>query len=240
VYKLVPATARSVSFEGLNGDHSYNFGVRALTNLGDSSVTASHQLERTGLGQTFALPSLSWGKATTVGGKLTSNAGIGVAGEKLTLLARRADKSAFSPVATATTAADGSYVFAVAPNMNRWYEVAFPANSTVRMARMTTPQLLGVRSKVSEFLSTSSVRRGHTMLFSGSVRPHHYAGQRVYLKRFNHGEWQVLRKVRLLGTNSYTFHWTPRARRDFLYRVYKPARVTNLLGHRRSRMLHVS
>lgn len=214
VYKLVPASARSTSFEGLNGEHSYIFGVRALTTLGDSSLTAEHALAGTNLNQAFAEPALSIGKATTVSGRLTDLAGTGLAGQTVTLLRRRADKITYPRAATATTAADGSYTFAVAP----------------RMARQTTAQTLGVRSKVSEFLCNRSTKRGHTVTFSGSVRPHHYAGQRVYLKRYNHGDWQVIKKVRLRSTNSYTLRWTPRARKDFLYRVYKPAPRSR--GHR--------
>ncbi|MGD0452034.1 MAG: hypothetical protein ABSB69_00415 [Solirubrobacteraceae bacterium] len=115
---------------------------------------------------------LSYGQSVTLSGTATA-----AANQSLTLLARTAE-SAFAPVATVTTAGNGSYEFpAQAPLRSTMYKVAGAGTSSTAAFETVKPLL-------SAQVSSTSVQTGEPLTFSGTITPAH-AGQVVYLQRQN-------------------------------------------------------
>jgi hypothetical protein len=129
---------------------------------------------------TAAPRAVTWHGATTVTAHVASGAGANVAGASVTLQAQPVGQAGFATVATGTSRANGNVSFTDRPARNTRYRVLV-AKDTYTGSTSNTVLVL-VRPKITVARSAASVRRGHSVTFSGTVGPDR-SGQSVQLQR---------------------------------------------------------
>lgn len=113
---------------------------------------------------------ISYGQPVTIHGKLEAPGAT-----QLTLLSRTRLQHGFAPVATTTSAGDGSYSFpAQTPKQSTFYKVTGGGKTSSRLFE-------GVRYGLTASASAGSVQAGSPVTLSGTVTPGH-AGHPVYLQ----------------------------------------------------------
>jgi hypothetical protein len=115
----------------------------------------------------------------TLSGKLTSGVN-GVAAQQVVLEKQPYGATSWAQVGTPTTATDGSFSFAVAKSTvtrNTDFRVRFDGSGGYKPSVSATQQVL-VQARVTLNASTTSLRLGREVTFSGTVSPAH-PGQRV-------------------------------------------------------------
>lgn len=164
---------------------------------------------------TASLNPVLFKRATVISGKLT---GTAVGGVTVTLRENPYPYTGAKAVATATTAADGSYSFSRLPGLNIKYSVMAKTKPPV-----TSTELLVIVSKrVSMNVSDTTPARGQRVRFSGLVAPAHN-GQIVYIeRRTSTGSFRSIGGTRLVdagnGRSKYTR--TLRIYRSGTYRAH--------------------
>lgn len=117
------------------------------------------------------------------------------------LWARPYPEPAFAKVATTTTEGDGSYAFALPPQLRTEYRTQFVDGAAKAESPVVT---VLVRPKVA--LSVRSVSGGKAKLRTGVVSTVSYAGKPVLVQRRNsQGGWTTIRTVKLGQFSSSTF-----------------------------------
>lgn len=99
---------------------------------------------------------------------LTANLGIPLAALQLSALA--AGESAFTPLASLTTGADGSVSYPVRPASTTTYSVAFAGDAD--WAAASAQAIVAVRS-LMRFSATAAVYEGQSVVFRVQVSPAH-------------------------------------------------------------------
>jgi hypothetical protein len=149
---------------------------------------------------------VSYGQSTVISGVLDKSASdlTPASGVQVTLMARTPTLG-WTGVATATTAANGSYQFAAqTPVTNTLYQVR------VTMAPHRHSALLyeGVHDLVSAAPSSTSGTSGQPITFTGTVTPGR-ADVVVYLQRLGaDGEWHMLAAAFTNAIGGYTIGWS--------------------------------
>ena len=152
-------------------------------------------------------PLIDYGQAVTISGALdqATSAATPVPNTPVTLWARNAFQSQFTPVADTTTGQDGSYTFpAQLPSYNTEYQV----RTTLAPHRHSAVLFEGVRDLVSMLPSSTLTTAGQQVTFDGTVLPHK-TGHVIYLQRLgSDGDWHNV-EIRVVQFGS-TFHfaWT--------------------------------
>ena len=127
----------------------------AVDEVGNTSAvgTQTYAISATGpttVSLSAATPTVDFGQATTLGGKLTLLSGAGIGGQPVVLEQRPAGATVFSLVATLTTSGDGSFVTAgVAPTQNTDYRVRFAGAAGGPDASASSLVNVGVRGPCS-------------------------------------------------------------------------------------------
>lgn len=134
------------------------------------------------------------GSTATIRGKLTSK-GAPVAGQTVTLYTRLAGpRRAFSGVATAVTAADGTVSFPVTPvrTKPRVYRLGYAGDAGHR-ASLSRPVSVGVKFR-SSLRIAAATKKSHTVLVGRLTgRGHGLAHRPVVLQRQSTTGWTTLR-----------------------------------------------
>ena len=150
---------------------------------------------------------ISYGQTVTISGVLDgpSSATTPEANIPVTLWARNAYQSQFTPVADTTTGSDGSYSFAPqTPTYNTVYQV----RTTLAPRRHTAALFEGVQDVLSLTPSSTTSQVGGQVTFTGTVLPDK-AGHVIYLQRLGaDGDWHN-EEVRLVtNASTFQFSWT--------------------------------
>ncbi len=157
---------------------------------------------------------LTYGKATTLSGKLTTSAGTALSGKKVILKQRPVGAATFSrvpgqPASGLTTSSTGFFrLDGVKPAKNTDYRATFAGDAGYESCASTLERV-NVKAIVHLKLSTTSVKLGKGVTISGSVQPSHTGSVKLKIKR---NGVKVAEKIVTLNDSKYRF-------------VYKPAKT---------------
>jgi plastocyanin len=164
---------------------SGSFGYRdALNTKRRGTVTV-----RPGISLTAAPPTVAYGRSATLSGVVSSRA----AGETVTIDAMECGKTAFTRIATITSAANGA-----------WSSPAKPALNTVYEARWKNTKSAQLTEKVTPMVSLKRIRAGR---FSASVTAaQSFVGKHVVLQRYvrSRRAWKTVKRVTLRSAKAGT------------------------------------
>ena len=165
------------------------------------------------------------GGTSTVSGTLHQAAsGDPVTGATVELQARN-QAGQWQPTGLVTsTDAEGRYAFSVRPDATTAYRAVF-AGDRDRAGSTSPATEVAVATRVTLRVSSTSVRKAESVLFTGLVAPNH-AGQSVQVQRFLDGAWATVATARLDSDSLYAYTWTPSRQErkgTTTWRVVKPA-----------------
>ena len=164
---------------------------------------------------------VTWGRSTTVTGKLTAtnpNSGVSV---DLEADAFPFEDSGFARVATGVTDAGGDYRITAKPTSHTRYRVVAKASPPVTSAATTVL----VRVRVKFAVSDSTPRAGRVVRFSGTACPEHDGKVAAIQRRTSTGSYRTVARATLADTGSPCSSYARRLRirRDGIYRVRVPS-----------------
>jgi GH25 family lysozyme M1 (1,4-beta-N-acetylmuramidase) len=205
-----------------------------------SSAALQQLVDGTRLNTTLSPTTIVYGSSTKFSGTLTEvYTGSGVSGAKVELQRRTPGSSTWSAEATTTTGSGGAFSFTRAPWTNRDYRAVHVSGSPSYPGPVSAVRAVLVRQRVSGAFNDSSVRRGTTVRFAGSVAPNH-AGHSVYLQRYSGGSWKTVATRTLSSSSTYSASVTHNVAGTYTYRVYRPSDSSNAAGYSPTRKLAVS
>jgi predicted GH43/DUF377 family glycosyl hydrolase len=173
-----------------------------------------------------AAPKVTYGKTTTLSGRLTVGA-AGVAGAAIAVLQQPVGTTAPKPLTTVTTDATGAFTATVKPTRHTTYSLALasvtsPAPVTVQVAHKLTLKVSGT---------------GGRRTFSGTLSPKH-ARRTVTIQRRSGTRW--VRFARLRTTRRSTYKLTKRvARGRHRFRAITGKDVQHLAGRSPARRVRI-
>jgi serine-type D-Ala-D-Ala carboxypeptidase/endopeptidase (penicillin-binding protein 4) len=151
---------------------------------------------------------VNFGNQVAVSGSVTADPGC-TAGRAVSLEWRAADATAFSDVATGTTAEDGSFTFEDAQPHTGRYRAMLPEAGSC-LASTSNQALVRVRAQVDAALVAASTEAGDCVEVAASVHPAR-PGQVVEVQRRSKDGWRVLEELvldpdsRALASPCFTF-----------------------------------
>ncbi|MBA2442073.1 MAG: chitobiase/beta-hexosaminidase C-terminal domain-containing protein [Rubrobacter sp.] len=186
----------------------------AVDKAGNQSEVASFAYtirEATALELNSSRPDLTFGQATTLSGKLTSE-GNALAGKPVILERRPAGASGYSPVPGQpadglVTGADGSFrLTGVKPDKNTAYRARFVTQAEFKPSASPIERV-NVKVRISNATPTTDLKLGGSRVISGQVSPAHTGSAKVTVKR---GTTVVATKVvSLSDTSRYRLSFKP-------------------------------
>jgi hypothetical protein len=164
---------------------------------------------------------VTWGRSTTVTGKLTAtnpNSGVNV---DLEADPFPYEDSGFARVATGVTDANGDYRITSKPTSHTRYRVVAKASPPVTSAATTVL----VRIQVKFAVSDSTPRAGRVVRFSGTACPEHDGKTAAIQRRTSTGSYRTVARATLADTGGPCSSYARRIRirRDGTYRVKVPS-----------------
>lgn len=175
--------------------------------------------------------------ATTLSGRL-SGADSGAKVIRLEQDDSRPYGDSYKPsAATATTASNGRYEFAVKPLLNTQYRVVAQASPPVT----SVARLVRVRMRAGLNLSDGTPTRGSLVRFSGTVLPAHDGRTVSIQKRSPTGRFVTVTRTALrdAGDEKSTYSRRLRVSRDGVYRVKIAGDGDHINGYSRLRTVSV-
>jgi hypothetical protein len=144
---------------------------------------------------------ISYGQQVTISGVLDK----ADTGTPVTLWARTASQSTFTPIADTTTGSGGSYAFAPqAPASNTVYQV----RTTLAPRRHSAVLFEGVQDVLTLTPSSTTSEVGGHVTFTGTVLPDK-AGHVIYLQRLGaDGDWHNEEIRVVTNASTFQFGWT--------------------------------
>jgi hypothetical protein len=231
---------------GLQPSTTYHFRVVAVnasgtTNGADATFTTPAAGPNDDVLTIAANPrTVTFGKATTIAGRLT---GPDSAGTRVELEQNPFPfTGAFSTNSNTTTDASGNYSFQVSPPVN----TRFRTTAQTPGSDPTSPELtVNVRPKVGLKLSDRTPARGKRVRFRGSVLPAH-DGKSVRIQRRTKKGWRTVKTALLKpgtpvnGTARSVYSKRIRIRRSGTWRtVFRPADGDHVRGKSRRHRIRV-
>ena len=143
---------------------------------------------------------ISYGQSAVISGVLSNSPSTPV-----TLWARSANQTQFTPIADTATGSDGSYSFAPqTPSNNTVYQV----RTTLAPRRHSAVLFEGVQDVLTLTPSATTSEVGGQVTFTGTVLPDK-AGQVVYLQRLGaDGDWHNEEVRVVTNASTFQFGWT--------------------------------
>ncbi|BBL78748.1 hypothetical protein RxyAA322_06020 [Rubrobacter xylanophilus] len=153
---------------------------------------------------------LTFGRRTTLSGRLVAANGDPLPGRTVVLQRRPVGAGAFRGFARLTTAADGTYRLSdVRPAKHTRYRARFPGDGGKNFESSTSPvRWVKVRVRVTLRVKTGPLQLGSSRTVRGAVRPRHGGRVTVTIKR--NGEVLVRRRISLNEKSRYSFRYRPR------------------------------
>ncbi|HKO28754.1 MAG TPA: hypothetical protein VJU80_14945 [Solirubrobacteraceae bacterium] len=187
------------------GDHTvrvlFRSDVQNIRGVANPVTVAVQQKQVPGFTIASSDQLISYGQSVIISGVLDHAAST----TPVTLWARGAGQSQFTPVADTTTGSDGSYMFAAqTPGSNTAYLV----RTTLAPRRHSAVLFEGVQDVLTLTPSSTTSQIGGHVTFTGTVLPDK-AGHVVYLQRLGaDGDW-LGEEIRLVsGAATFQFGWT--------------------------------
>ena len=134
---------------------------------------------------------INFGGSTALTGKLGGNA---AGGQTVVVEANPAPFAAYKPVATVTTAANGTYSATVKPGVITRYRVTAKTSPQI----VSGEALVRVRIRVGLIIGDPTPRRGTSVAFSGRAYPAHDGALVSIRKRSSTGAYVTIARTRLL------------------------------------------
>ncbi len=213
----------------------------AIAAVSASAATAQKPVKPPKDGQAVSIAAkptiVIFGSSTTLSGDVTGARSSGVT-VRLEADDTRPYGDGYKPTGrTAVTAANGRYAFAVKPGLNTQYRVTAQTSPGVTSA----PKLVLTRIRVGLSVSTTSLRSGSRVRFSGSVLPAHDGRLALIQKRSPTGRWVTVARTTLrdAGTSRSSYSRRLRITRDGTYRVKVAGDGDHVNGFSRTRALDV-
>jgi hypothetical protein len=194
-----------------SGDHTVRVllpsDLRNLAGTSDQATVTVQQKQVPGFTILSSDELISYGQTVTIGGILDqpSSASTPEPNTPVTLWARNAYQSQFTPVADTTTGADGSYSFAPqTPTYNTVYQI----RTTLAPHRHSAVLFEGVQDVLTLTPSSTTSQVGGQVTFTGTVLPDK-AGHVIYLQRLGaDGDWHN-EEIRIVtNASTFQFAWT--------------------------------
>lgn len=235
----IPPSDRSHLVTGLPPGVTHTFTLRAYSQDG-AGATVSKRLVGVKVSSTLSPTTLTYGSQVKFSGKIyRADTGQGTSGWSVKLQWRKKGTTAWQTLSSGTTGSEGAYSFTVKPSSNGDYRAIYPSGNTVYLGGESAIRPVMVRQAVTGSFSDSSVSRGTTAKFSGSVRPYH-VGQTIHLQRYAAGKWTTVASTTLSSTSTYSFSVKHSGAGGYYYRTYKPGHTDHAAGYSPSRKLTVS
>lgn len=179
---------------------------------------------------------VTYGQTMTVTGQVFDGDDTFDTGETVKLQRRRAGTSRWKTLTSAPPSPHGDVSFSVKPRWSADYRLRFSGGdeqpATSRRVRV------GVRTRVTSALSTSTAKVGDVVRMRGAVLPSH-AGKSVTLQRYRDGRWRSIKSDVLNEKSKYVFRLGTATRGKHRYRVVMPAHTDHLRGKSPIRTLTV-
>lgn len=138
---------------------------------------------------------INFGGSTALTGRLGGNPS---AGQTVIIEANPFPFAAFKPVATVTTAANGTYSATVKPGVITRYRVTAKTAPPIVSGEVK----VGVRIRVGLILGDATPRRGTSVAFSGRAHPAHDGALVSIRKRTSTGTYATIARTHLLDDGS--------------------------------------
>jgi hypothetical protein len=164
---------------------------------------------------------VTWGRSTTVTGKLTAtnpNSGVSV---DLEADPFPFEDTGFTRVVSGATDANGDYRFTAQPTSHTRYRVVAKTSPPVTSPLSTVL----VRIRVKFAVSDSTPRAGGLVRFSGTACPEHDGKLAAIQRRTSTGSYRTVARATLTDTGGACSNYARRLRirRDGVYRVKVPS-----------------
>jgi plastocyanin len=169
-------TGQSYSFTFTkSGVFRYHDGVRT-TRRGTVTV-------KTGVSLTATPPTVTYGASTALGGNVSS----GAAGETVDVNAKECGKTGFTKLATATSAANGTWTYAAKPAINTIYQADWARAKSAQLTVKVGPMVVLRRIRTGRFAAAVTANQS-------------FVGKYVVLQRFvpSRRAWKTVKRVTLL------------------------------------------
>jgi len=193
------------------GDHTvrvlFPSDARNIAGTANPVTVAVQQKQVPGFTVSSSDQLISYGQSVTISGVLdqSSTSTTGEPNTPVTLWARNAYQSQFTPVADTTTGSDGSYTFAPqVPTFNTVYQV----RTTLAPRRHSAALFEGVQDVLTLTPSSTTSEIGGHVTFTGTVLPDK-AGRVIYLQRLGaDGNWHSEEVRFVTNASTFQFGWT--------------------------------
>lgn len=188
----------------LEGDHTVRVllpsDARNIRGTANPVTVAVQQKQIPGFSISSSDQLISYGQSAVISGVLANSPSTLV-----TLWARTANQSQFTPIADTATGSDGSYSFAPqTPSNNTVYQV----RTTLAPRRHSAVLFEGVQDVLTLTPSATTSEVGGQVTFTGTVLPDK-AGQVVYLQRLGaDGDWHNEEIRVVTNASTFQFGWT--------------------------------
>ncbi len=194
--------------------------ARNIRSFSEALEISIVQAENPSLTLEPSAPAIVVGEPVTLHGKLITPKSGPIAAAPVTLYARGPGLS-YVPVASTTTATDGSFSFVQVPTHNTAYKVKAGGDESA-------PVFEGVHDTISALASASRGTVGQVITISGLVVPAH-VGHIVYLQlRDAAGHYQTIQVTYVNAGSAYLFAHQLQSAGVKDYRVYIPGGPYNL------------
>jgi hypothetical protein len=187
------------------GDHTVRVlfpgDFRNISGTANPVTVAVQQKQVSGFTIASSDQLISYGQSVTISGVLANVP----TNTPVTLWARNAYQSQFTPVADATTGSDGSFSFAPqTPTYNTVYQV----RTTMAPHRHSAVLFEGVQDALTMTPSSTMSQIGGHITFTGTVLPDK-AGHVIYLQRLGaDGDWHNEEIRFVTNASTFQFGWT--------------------------------
>jgi hypothetical protein len=188
----------------LPGDHTVRVllpsDVRNVAGASDQATVTVQQKQVSGFTILSSDQLISYGQSVIISGVLGNAPDTPV-----TLWARNAYQSQFTPVADTTSGSDGSYTF---PPQTPSYNTVYQVRTTLAPRRHTAVLFEGVQDVLTLTPSSTSSQVGGQVTFTGTVLPDK-AGHVIYLQRLGaDGDWHNEEMRLVTNASTFQFGWT--------------------------------
>jgi hypothetical protein len=176
--------------------------ARNVAGASDQATVAVQQKQVSGFTINSSDQLISYGQSVTISG-VVDNAAVNT---PVTLWARNAYQSQFTPVADTTTGSGGSYTFA--PPQVPGYNTVYIVRTTLTPHRHSAALFEGVQDVLTMTPSSTTSEVGGHVTFTGTVLPDK-AGHVIYLQRLGaDGDWHNEEIRFVTNASTFQFGWT--------------------------------
>jgi hypothetical protein len=194
-----------------DGDHtvrvSFPSDARNIAGTANPITVAVQQKQLPGFTIQSSDQLISYGQSVTISGLLnqSNSSTTGEPNTPVTLWARNAYQSQFTPVADTTIGSDGSYTFAPqVPAFNTVYQV----RTTLAPRRHSATLFEGVQDVLTMTRSSTTSEVGGHITLTGTILPDK-AGHVIYLQRLGaDGNWHNEEVRFVTNASTFQFGWT--------------------------------